>query len=74
MGFLSLEKFVETAPTERAELESTSTLGFEKNPEKSKETQIRVKSYDSPNSLHHEEIIDEAWSLYVGNLNEKPRY
>ena len=53
MGFLSLEKFVETAPIELAELESTSTLGFEKNPEKSKETQIRVKSYDSPNSLHH---------------------
>ena len=53
MGFLSLKKIIEMAPTEWAQLESTSTLGFEKNPEKSKETQIRVKSYDSPNSLHH---------------------
>ena len=57
MEFLSLEKIVKTAPTERAELESNSTLGFKKNPEKSKKTQIRVKSYDSPNSLHQILIV-----------------
>ena len=67
MGFLSLEKFVETAPTERAELESTSTLGFEKNPEKSKETQIRVKSYDSPNSLHHSHTRLTYTSFFYGS-------
>ena len=60
MGFLSLEKIIETAPTEQAELESTSTLSFEENLEKSKETQIRVKSYDSPNSLHHSPLERNA--------------
>ena len=50
MGFLSLEKIIKKAPTERAKLE--------KNPEKSKETQIRVKSYDSPNSLHHSPLLE----------------
>ena len=58
MEFLGLEKIIETAPTEQAELESTSTLGFEKNPKKSKKTQIRVKSYDSPNSLHHSPLLE----------------
>lgn len=46
MEFLALEKMVKTAPTEQAELESTSTMGFKEKPEKSKKTQIRVKSYD----------------------------
>ena len=46
MEFLALEKMVETAPTELAQLESTSTMDFKENPEKSKKTQIRVKSYD----------------------------
>ena len=53
MDFLGLKKILEMGPTELAELESTSTIDFEKNPEKSKETQIRVKSYDSLNFLHH---------------------
>ena len=59
MEFMALEKIVEMAPTELAKLESTSTVDFEKNPEKSKKTQIRVKSYNSPNSWHHSPLLEK---------------
>lgn len=52
MEFLSLKKIVQMAPKIFVELESTSTIDFFKNLEKSKKTQIRVKSYDSLKSLH----------------------
>ena len=59
MEFLGLEKIVKMAPIELAELESTSTMDFKKNLEKSKETQIRVKSYDSLNFLHHSPLLEK---------------
>ena len=37
MDFLGLEKIFEMGPTELAEMESTSTIDFKKNPKKSKE-------------------------------------
>ena len=59
MDFLGLEKIFEMGPTELAELGSTSAIDFEKNTEKSKETQIRVKSYDSLNFLHHSLLLEK---------------
>ena len=70
MGFLALKKIFEMTPTESTKLESTLTIGFKKNPEKSKKPRSPVKSYDPPNSLHHFIIL----RLLLGALNVTPLF
>lgn len=59
MEFLALEKIIKMTPTEWAKLEFTLTIGLKKNPEKFRKTQIPVKSYDPPNSLHHSPLLEK---------------
>lgn len=63
MGFLSLEKFVETAPTGRLSWNPHQLWVLKKTQKNPKETQIRVKGYrSSPNSLHHSPFLKKRCS------------